>query len=65
MKTRHAIALFILGLCLNFVGALIKILHYPGADEILITATILQVLGVLLFVYKLWTNPKVKEFLDW
>jgi hypothetical protein len=65
MKTRHAITLYILGLCLNFVGALIKILHYPGANEILITATVFQVSGGLLFLYKLWTNPKMKEFLDW
>lgn len=65
MKTRHAIALYVLGLCLNYVGALIKILHLPGANEILVAATILQVLGGLLIIYKLWTHPKLKEFLDW
>ncbi|HTJ51933.1 MAG TPA: hypothetical protein VL443_20875 [Cyclobacteriaceae bacterium] len=65
MKTRHAITLYILGLCLDIIGALFKILHLYGGDEILIFATAFKVSGGLLFLYKLWTNPKVKEFLDW
>jgi hypothetical protein len=65
MKTRHAVALYIIGLCCDFIGALFKILHYPGADELLVFGTILKVMGALLFLYKLLTYPKVKEFLDW
>ncbi len=65
MKTRHAVALYIIGHCLTFIGALLKILHLPGADETLMLATAFQVSGGLLFLYKLWTNQKLKEFLDW
>jgi hypothetical protein len=65
MKTRHAVILVILGLCIDIIGALFKILHLPGADQILIFAVILQVSGGLLFLIKLLSNPKAKEFLDW
>ena len=65
MKTRHAIILFILGLCLAFIGGLLKILHLTGADDILVLAVCLQIGGGLVFLIKLLSNPKVKEFLDW
>lgn len=65
MKTKHAIIIFAVGLCLDFVGALFKILHYSNADTLLIIGTILKVSGGLLFLYKLLTHPKIKEFLNW
>ena len=65
MKTRHAIILFILGLCLAFIGGLFKILHLTGADDFLILAVILQIGGGLIFLIKLLSAPKVKKFLDW
>ena len=65
MRTRHAVILVILGICLDIIGALFKILHLTGADEILIFAAIFQVGGGLLFLVKLLSNPKMKEFLDW
>lgn len=65
MKTRHAVILVILGLCLDILGALFKILHLPGADQMLIVAAMFQVSGGLLFLIKLLTNPKLQEFLDW
>lgn len=64
MKTTHAFALYVLGLCLDAIGALFKILHYAGGDEILTIATVLKVSGGLFFIYKIFTNPKIKEFLD-
>jgi hypothetical protein len=65
MKTRHAVILVIFGLCLDILGALFKILHLTGADQMLIVAAMFQVSGGLLFLIKLLTNPKLKEFLDW
>jgi hypothetical protein len=65
MKTKHAIILIILGLCVDILGALFKILHLTGADQMLILAAMFQVCGGLLFLIKLPTNPKLKEFLDW
>lgn len=65
MKTRHTILIYVFGLSFDYVGALFKILHYPGGDELLIVGTLLQIVGGLFFLYKLLTNPKTKEFLDW
>ena len=65
MKTKHAIIIFVFGLCFDFVGALFKILHHSNADTLLIVGTIFKVLGGLLFLYKLLTHPKIKEFLNW
>ncbi|HEX8428048.1 GldL-related protein [Hymenobacter sp.] len=64
MKAKHALLLFVLGLCTNLVGALFKIQHWRGADILLIMGSLLEVMGILLFTYKLLTHPKVKEFLN-
>ena len=64
MKAKHAIILLALGLCAYFVGVLFKILHYPGADVILITAITLLVMGVSLFTIKLLAHPRIKRFLN-
>ena len=65
MKMKHAVIIFVFGLFLDFIGALFKIMHYPNADALLIIGTVLKVLGGLLFLYKLLTHPKAKEFLNW
>ena len=65
MKTRHTIILFMIGWSLEFLGALLKILHWEGGDETLLIATVLKITGLLMFCYKLLSYPKVKEFLDW
>ena len=65
ITTRHTIILIIVGFCADVMGALLKILHYAGADQLLTLAAILQTLGGFLFLIKLLSNPKSKEFLDW
>jgi hypothetical protein len=65
MKAKYAVILFTLGLCLDFVGALFKILHWVGADYLLLTGMTLKVVGGLSFLYKLLTHPKVRKFLNW
>jgi hypothetical protein len=64
MKAKHSISLLVFGYCLDFIGGLLKVLHYPGADTILIIAAFLKVLGALLFLYKLTNYPMVKDFFD-
>ena len=64
MKTIHAIYIFLVGFIVEIIGALFKILHLPGANEFLIIAVIVQVIGVVLIVYKLFTNPMLKEILN-
>jgi hypothetical protein len=64
MKTKHAIILFILGLGIDMIGGLFKILHLQGAEVFLIIGTTCQVTGLILFGYKVLTHPKLKDFLD-
>lgn len=65
MKVKHSISLLVFGYCFDFVGALLKILHWTNGDTCLILATVLKVSGGLLFLYKITTYPKIKEFLNW
>ena len=64
MKAKHAVIVFVLGMCTNLIGALFKIQHWSGADVLLIVGSLLEVGGIFLFGYKLLTHPKVKEFLN-
>lgn len=65
MKTLHAILIFIAGISLSFIGGLLKVLHLTGGDQLLVISMALILIGGALFVYKLLTNPKFKEFLNW
>jgi len=64
MKAKHALLLFVLGYCFDFMGALLKIVHYPTANTTFLMATALKIIGALLFLYKLLTYPKLKDFLN-
>jgi hypothetical protein len=64
MKAKYAISLLVFGYCLDFVGALLKILHAAGADFTLTVAVVFKVLGALLFLYKLLNYPKFRDFLE-
>lgn len=64
MKARHGVTLYILGFLTDVVGALFKILHLPGGDEILMMGGALQIVGGLIFLYKLMNYPGFKDFLD-
>jgi len=64
MKAKHALVLIVVGYCLNFIGGLLKILHSGEADLILETATVLSVVGILIFATKIMKFPRFKEFLN-
>jgi hypothetical protein len=64
MKARHAMAILIFGYCFDFIGALFKIVHRPGAETLFIIAAVMKVVGALLFLYKLTNYPKFKDFLN-
>jgi hypothetical protein len=65
MKIKHAILLLAIGYCFDFIGAFNKILHTAYGDALLAFAMVLKVIGVIVFVYKLFTYPKAKDFLEW
>ena len=64
MKAKHALIILVIGYCLDFIGALYKLEHWENGDNILVTATIFKVVGAIIFLIKLLTHPKVKEFLN-
>lgn len=46
------------GFLLRTVGAMIKILHWPGADTILLIATVVMVLSILWLMIKIFLVKK-------
>lgn len=64
MKTKHALAVLFLGFALTIIGAWAKITHQLWANFMMTLSTAVEVIGVLLLVYKLITHPKLKDFLN-
>jgi len=65
MKTKHAVIILGISICLLVIGALFKVMHWPFAGMMLTVASFLEIIGIILLIYKIWTYPKVKEFLNW
>ena len=64
MKVKHIIVIFILGVIVVILGSLFKINHWPGAGKILLVGMILEILGLILVVWKVLTTNKFKDFLN-
>lgn len=65
MKTKYVIALFLVGILLTILGSLFKVMHWPSATILMILGTVFEVIALILFVYKLITYPKFKDFMNW
>lgn len=65
MKTKHAIILMMIGLCLDFLAVPLKIMHIGGSAGLFVAGSILKIVGGLIFLYKLLTYPKIRSFLNW
>lgn len=69
MKIKHALIIFLIGFLISIVGTLFKITHWSfgpfSGNIILIIGSIFETLGVLIFLYKLLTSSKFKDFLNW
>ncbi|QXP72800.1 gliding motility protein GldL [Tenacibaculum sp. AHE15PA] len=64
MKLKYIIFVFIVGIILITIGALFKVLHLMLAVELLTAGTILQIIALILFIIKLFTNKKFKDTLN-
>lgn len=64
MKVKHIIAIFVIGIVLLVIGACFKINHWLFANELLISGSILKVIAGILFIWKILTTDKFKEFLN-
>ena len=64
MKVKYIITIFLFGLILMIVGALFKIMHWPGSVMLIVISTALKVIAGLLAIWKLFTLEKFREFLN-
>lgn len=65
MKTKHAILIFIIGFLVNIVGAFLKITHLLNPNLFLAFSSTIEIIGVLLILYKLFTYPKFRDLMNW
>jgi hypothetical protein len=64
MKVKHVIVIFLLGVIFVILGSLFKINHWPGASKILLAGMILEILGLIMVVWKLFSTERFKDFLN-
>lgn len=57
------LTLFILGFLMGFCGALFKILHFPGANNMLVLASIIQLIAWLVVLFDVLRNNIYNKFL--
>jgi len=68
MKTKHTLIILVIGFIVTLIGALFKILHFEigflNGNLLLTIGMFCQIFGGILFLYKLFTHPKLKDFLN-
>ncbi len=64
MKAKYALYILLLGIVLHILGAWLKITHFGNGNLVLSIAFILEIAGILLFIFKLLKNPAFKDFLN-
>jgi hypothetical protein len=65
MKTKYAFFIILIGFAVDMVGVLFRITHWSYASQLLAVASVIKIIGSILFLYKLFTYPKFKEFWNW
>lgn len=65
MKVKHSLILLVTGYIIYYFGLAYKLTHAGAGDNILIVAAAFKIVGVVTFLIKLFTYPKVKDFLNW
>ncbi len=64
MKTKYIFLFFICGSIFEIIGGLFKIQHWPGGSNLLILGTVTIVLFWLLVIWKTFTHPSLKDFMN-
>lgn len=65
MKTKYTIFVILFGFLINIIASALKIMHWPNGSILLIVGCSFEIFGALLFLYKLFTYPRFKEFMNW
>lgn len=61
MKKIHIVLIFIVGLILNLLGAFFKITHWENGNILLAIGLTLQLVAIVIFLYRLFTSWKFKN----
>lgn len=64
MKIKHAVISIAAGFAFDFVGAFWKIMHWPGANILLMIALLLKVSGLVELIIKLVSNKRIRDFMN-
>ena len=68
MKTKYTLIIFAIGLILTILGALFKITHLEigliNGNNLLTIGMFVEIIAIILFLYKLLTHKKLKDFLN-
>ncbi|WP_333661940.1 gliding motility protein GldL [Chishuiella changwenlii] len=64
MKIKHTLIILAIGIIIWIIGALMKITHLLNANMVLFISTIIEIIGVILFLYKIIKNKSLKDFLN-
>lgn len=65
MKTLHTILVFLAGIFISVIGLTIRANYPKPANILLIIGTVIELIGAVLFLYKLFTCPKEKNLRHW
>ncbi|MGH2665649.1 GldL-related protein [Flavobacterium sp.] len=62
MKYKHIIIIFVLASIITTLGALLKIMHWTGASELLLVGMLMEAFSGVMLIVKLATSKN--DFLD-
>ena len=64
MTARGAIVLFLLGVVITVIGAVLRLQHWPYGHELVLGASLMQTLATIVLIVKVVRYPGAKDFLD-
>jgi hypothetical protein len=64
MEIKHTLILLFISAIIVVLGALFKIMHWPGANMMFIVGGLINTVCLVLLIYKLLTKEKTKDFLN-
>lgn len=65
MKVKHLLVIFVLAMIIGAIGSWFRINYWPFGGSIMSFAFLIKLVCVVLFVVKLLSKKKLKEFLNW
>ncbi|CAM3682297.1 gliding motility protein GldL [Flavobacterium saliperosum S13] len=64
MTNKHILIAFVLGCIITIVGALFKIMHWPGASLLLILGMLSEASAGVMLIVKIYKNQNPNGFLN-